>query len=202
MCVHKGLGGGSAYSSPVDIGPAAAANPDINFVVYHSGYDSDAEGPFTSESADVGVNRLIASLDAAGIPPGANVYAELGSTWWNVMRDPTQAAHVLGKLLARVGEDRVLWGTDSIWYGTPQDQIQAFRTFEITDAVPGRVRLPGAHRRSEAARSSAPTPRSCTASSPVVATCTADPAALEEYRARARTQDLLRTASRSPRRAP
>jgi hypothetical protein len=26
----------------------------------------------------------------------------------------------------------VLWGTDSIWYGSPQDQIQAFRAFEIT----------------------------------------------------------------------
>ena len=23
------------------------------------------------------------------------------------------------------------WGTDSIWYGSPQDQIQAFRTFQI-----------------------------------------------------------------------
>ena len=26
----------------------------------------------------------------------------------------------------------MLWGTDSIWYGSPQDQIQAFRAFEIT----------------------------------------------------------------------
>ncbi|MCH7816956.1 MAG: amidohydrolase, partial [Proteobacteria bacterium] len=25
-----------------------------------------------------------------------------------------------------------LWGTDSIWYGSPQDQIQAFRTFQIS----------------------------------------------------------------------
>ena len=25
-----------------------------------------------------------------------------------------------------------MWGTDSIWYGSPQDQIQAFRSFEIT----------------------------------------------------------------------
>jgi hypothetical protein len=25
-----------------------------------------------------------------------------------------------------------VWGTDSIWYGSPQDQIQAFRSFEIT----------------------------------------------------------------------
>jgi hypothetical protein len=25
----------------------------------------------------------------------------------------------------------VLWGTDSIWYGSPQDQIVAFRAFQI-----------------------------------------------------------------------
>jgi len=31
-----------------------------------------------------------------------------------------------------VGEDNVLWGTDSIWYGSPQDQIQAFRAFSIS----------------------------------------------------------------------
>ena len=49
------------------------------------------------------------------------------------MRDPTQAAHVLGKLLARFGPERVCWGTDSIWYGSPQDQIQAFRTFAISE---------------------------------------------------------------------
>ena len=48
------------------------------------------------------------------------------------MRDPDAAAHALGKLLRYVGEDNVLWGTDSIWYGSPQDQIQAFRTFQIS----------------------------------------------------------------------
>jgi hypothetical protein len=47
------------------------------------------------------------------------------------MRDPTSAAHALGKLFKHVGEDRVLWGTDSIWYGSPQDQIVAFRAFQI-----------------------------------------------------------------------
>jgi len=29
----------------------------------------------------------------------------------------------------------VLWGTDSIWYGTPQWQIEAFRRFEIPQAL-------------------------------------------------------------------
>ena len=68
-------------------------------------------------------------MQDAGNP--TNVYAELGSTWRYVMRDPDQAAHLLGKLLKTFGEDRVLWGTDSIWYGSPQDQIQAFRAFQI-----------------------------------------------------------------------
>jgi predicted TIM-barrel fold metal-dependent hydrolase len=69
-------------------------------------------------------------MQEAGNP--SNVYAELGSTWRFVMRDPDQAAHLLGKLLKTFGEDRVLWGTDSIWYGSPQDQITAFRAFQIS----------------------------------------------------------------------
>jgi hypothetical protein len=48
------------------------------------------------------------------------------------MSNPTEAAHVLGKLLNRMGEDRVLWGTDAIWLGSPQPQIMAFRAFEIS----------------------------------------------------------------------
>ena len=133
VCVHKGLSGGSDYASPVDIGPAARAHPDIAFVVYHSGYEAaNTEGPYNRDGR--GVDRLVRSLADAGIEPGHNVYAELGSTWFNVMRDPDQAAHTLGKLLVAVGPDNVLWGTDSIWYGSPQGQIAAFRAFEITPA--------------------------------------------------------------------
>ncbi len=137
VAVHKGFGlvGGNnrPYASPVDVGLAAKANPDIKFVVYHSGYEpEDTEGPYTEATSDVGVNRLIKTALDNGIGKGDNIYAELGSTWRSVMSDPTQAAHVLGKLLKQFGPDNVVWGTDSIWYGTPQDQIQAFRAFEIT----------------------------------------------------------------------
>jgi hypothetical protein len=60
------------------------------------------------------------------------VYAELGSTWrFLSTRDPNSAAHALGKMFCYIGEDNVLWGTDSVWYGSPQDQIQAFRAFQI-----------------------------------------------------------------------
>ena len=38
----------------------------------------------------------------------------------------------MGKLLSRVGTQRVLWGTDAIWYGSPEPQIMAMRAFQIT----------------------------------------------------------------------
>ena len=105
----------------------------MNFLVYHSGYERDPEreeGAFDPVTP-TGVDRLVASLAAAGVAPGANVYAELGSTWYLMLRRPTEAAHVLGKLLLAVGPERIVWGTDSIWYGSPQPLIDAFRTFTI-----------------------------------------------------------------------
>ena len=88
------------------------------------------------------MNRLIASMEREGIGPNENVYAEIGSTWWYVMRYPDQAAHVLGKLLKHVGEDNVLWGTDCLFYGSPQPLIQAMRTFQISEELRERYGYP------------------------------------------------------------
>ena len=49
VATHKGIGGpipdaSVAAASPRDIGPAAAAFPDITFVVYHSGYERNPDG--------------------------------------------------------------------------------------------------------------------------------------------------------------
>jgi uncharacterized protein len=143
ICAHKGFSGGSRFASPEDIGPAAKAHPEANFVVYHSGYEAGLpEGPYTSASRNLGVNRLVTTLRRNGIRPNSNVYAELGSTWWSIMRDPTQAAHVLGKLLRYVGEDNVVWGTDCLFYGSPQDQIQALRSLRISDEFQERFGYP------------------------------------------------------------
>ena len=136
VCVHKGFG--AAVS---DLGPAAAANPDIAFVAYHSGYEPGGfEGPYNPNGQ--GVDRFVRTVTENGPGPGKNVYAELGSTWFNVMREPETAAHVLGKALTAVGPSNVLWGTDSIWYGSPQPQIEAFRTFEITPEYQERFGYP------------------------------------------------------------
>jgi len=141
LCVHKGLSGGAAAASPADVGPAATRHPDARICVYHSGFEASVtEGAF--DPAGRGVDRLVRSLKDAGIGPRGNVYAELGSTWRTLMARPNEAAHVLGKLLVQLGEDRILWGTDSIWYGSPQDQIQAFRAFEITPEYQERFGYP------------------------------------------------------------
>ena len=49
------------------------------------------------------------------------------------MHDPDQAAHLLGKLITHVGPKRICWGTDSLWYGSPQAEIVALRRFEFTE---------------------------------------------------------------------
>jgi predicted TIM-barrel fold metal-dependent hydrolase len=133
ICAHKGISGLIDTGSPRDIGPAAVAYPDLTFVAYHSGYEvSDAEeGPYTEETSDVGTNRFVKTVRENGIGHGANVYAELGSTWFLASARPREAAHVIGKLLVAVGEDNILWGTDSIWYGPTQQLLDSFRAFQI-----------------------------------------------------------------------
>ena len=59
VCVHKGLGG-----DPSDVGPAAAAHPDISFVAYHSGYETSVgrRAPTRPGSPNGGVDRLLESV--------------------------------------------------------------------------------------------------------------------------------------------
>lgn len=149
VCTHKGLAGlitsGTPLTaSPRDVGPAAAAHPGIEFVVYHSGYDLDPDGEEGShdDDPDRGVSRLVTSLTKAGVGPGANVWAELGSTWFLMLRRPREAAHIIAKLLAAVGPERILWGTDSVWYGPPQPLIDAFRAFRIPEWMQERYGYP------------------------------------------------------------
>jgi hypothetical protein len=152
FCIHKGLpipGFSVTYNDPEDIGRVAKRYPQANFVVYHSGYGNQnnySEGAY-AENARNGVNSLITALLAQGIGPGSNVYAELGTTWQLVTTLPlvgslTAAAHVIGKLLKYVGEDNVVWGTDSIWYGSPQSQIESFLQFQISEDLQARHGYP------------------------------------------------------------
>ena len=152
VCAHKGIGGpipslAPVAASPRDIGPAAAAFPDITFVVYHSGYERDPHGEegVHAPTRHRGVDRLVTSVPDAGIGPGANVYAELGSTWFLMLRRPCEAAHVLGKLLRALGP-----GPHPVGHRLDLVRLAAVAHRRVprvhhprVDA--GAVRLPGAH---------------------------------------------------------
>jgi hypothetical protein len=133
VCLHKGLplGPVSDFNHPRDVIKAARDFPDIDFVLYHAGLltvprDGSANVPWTTEFCQM--KKKDAAL--------RNIYMELGSTFGQLATtNPTACAHVLGQLVDAFGADHVLWGTDSIWYGTPQWQIEAFRRFEIPQAL-------------------------------------------------------------------
>lgn len=139
IAVHKGIPFGRQsyeHSRCDDIGIVAKRYPDLNFLVYHSGYvPGQKEVAFMPGEGKDGIDALVQSLIDNDVPPNSNVYADLGSTWRMWMQDPDAAAHGMGKLFKYVGEDNVIWGTDSIWYGSPQDQIQAFRAFQISEQL-------------------------------------------------------------------
>jgi len=132
---HKGLPlleFDDRFNGPGDMVNLARQYPDMDFVVFHSAFERETtEGPYDPAAAERGINSLVRAMDDAGLPPNSNVWAELGTAWREVIDSPDQAAHLLGKLLSRVGVDRVMWGTDAIWFGSPQPQIMAFRAFEI-----------------------------------------------------------------------
>jgi hypothetical protein len=161
IAVHKGFalpGFDQRAASPRDIGPAARRHPEVNFIVYHSGYDGEPQGPYAGDdnvnSADRGVDTLVKSLRENGmdaeqfIPRGLehgnspNVWAETGSVWRSVMRNTRDAAHYLGKMIKYVGPRRICWGTDSLWYGSPQSEIVAFRSFDFSPKARELYNLP------------------------------------------------------------
>ncbi len=134
---HKGLplvNFDPAFNHPSDIVAVSRQFPDMNFVVYHAAWDpSHLEGPY-DPGASLGIDTLLAALDRYGVPENDNVWVDVATLWRQLLTQPDQAAHAIGKLLKRVGTQRVLWGTDAIWYGSPEAQIMAMRAFEITPA--------------------------------------------------------------------
>ena len=145
--VHKGLGEGSAF--PNDIPAAAAAFPELNFVIFHSCFrplcfNYDAWQDVQSGRLRDGVPDIKDTAEFAVLcAPYPNVYAELGNIFAScVVTFPTVCAHLMGILFKYFGADRILWGTDSTLYGSPQWQIEAFWRLQIPEAFRQRYGYP------------------------------------------------------------
>jgi predicted TIM-barrel fold metal-dependent hydrolase len=146
ICIHKGLMPADymtswadmwQYATVWDVGKAAQDWPQINFVIYHSAMRPFLELPDRELAQFEKTGRFDWVSDLADIPAKfgvKNVYGELGACFANTcVTHPKLAAALLGTLTRGLGEDRVIWGTDSVWWGSPQWQIEAMRRLEIPE---------------------------------------------------------------------
>jgi uncharacterized protein len=146
ICIHKGLlprdyersWAGIWQHATVDDLPKAAKDwPQITFVIYHAALRPLLEQPELelAEFERSGYIKWVTDLARMPAEHGLdNVYAEVGASFANsAVANPRFCAALMGQLVNEMGEDRVLWGTDSVWWGSPQWQIEAFRRLEIPD---------------------------------------------------------------------
>jgi len=163
ICIHKGLSTNAAVTDPpgdVPIGkssvplglpddiPAAARNwPQLNFLIYHSCirpgfwmYNALTDVKSGGTYKQTGVpNILWTTQFLVESAPYRNVFAELGTTFASsVITFPSVCAHILGQGLRFFGEDRIVFGSDSVWYGSPQWQIEALWRFQIPEVFPAK----------------------------------------------------------------
>jgi uncharacterized protein len=146
ICIHKGLlppdyekafAGVWEYATAADIGKAAKDWPQMKFVIYHACLRPAFELPDQAWTEFEQTGRIRWVSDLADIPQKfgvSNVYAELGTAFANsAVSHPKFCAAMIGTLVKGMGADHVLWGTDSVWYGSPQWQIEAMRRLEIPE---------------------------------------------------------------------
>jgi uncharacterized protein len=146
LCVHKGLPLGAFNEkacTPLDVEKAAKDWPDLNFILYHSGFRGfpnswvgQGTGPKVVDPKTDDPQEIPWVSDVLRIlkrnPEIKNVYFELGGTFnMTSMYAPVVCMHMLGQMIQVAGADHVLWGTDSIWGGSPQGQIARMRSLKI-----------------------------------------------------------------------
>jgi predicted TIM-barrel fold metal-dependent hydrolase len=146
LCIHKGLlpkdyetsiPNAWRYATVDDVGKAAKDWPQMNFIIYHAALRAFVENTSDDLAEFERTGYIRWSSDLAAIPQKfgvSNVYAELGSSFAvSAVSNPRFCAAFLGTLIKGMGSDHVVWGTDSVFYGSPQWQIEALRRLEIPD---------------------------------------------------------------------
>jgi len=138
--IHKGLPATFARGSEetvraTDFPRAVHDFPKLRFCAYHSAYFGPNDDHPTGKT---GLDNWEWLEVLASIPKKERrrVYSEIGSTFAIMLAGgPDMAAHFIGKLLKALGPKNILWGTDSIWWGSPQWLIDAFKALTIPEAM-------------------------------------------------------------------
>lgn len=144
--VHKGFSAQSRtlghYAHPGDLEKAAKDHPDLTFIAYHSamkhgpgepGFDDD--GFYNPETGDFAWHAELMNIKKRN-PEINNIYPEIGSSFGLLsIVHPQMCQHLIGKNVQTYGADHVIWGTDCLWWGSPQWVIDAFKRFQISDEL-------------------------------------------------------------------
>ncbi len=144
VCIHKGLFAPSiekqfphlrGYCAVDDVGQAAKDWPQLNFVIYHSAYRHVGGDPAVALAEFERTGRISWTSDLADIPAQygvKNVYGDVGQLFaTTLVAQPRVCAALMGILIKGLGVDHVNWGTDAVWTGSPQWQIEGLRRLEI-----------------------------------------------------------------------
>ena len=96
---------------------------------------------WTTQFAQIAGGKYVAGAEPTSTSPSSprrlrNIYAELGTTMASmIVTFPTVWSHLIGQLLYYMGSDHVVFGSDSLWYGGPQWQIEALWRFQIPEQI-------------------------------------------------------------------
>jgi len=96
---------------------------------------------WTTQFAQIAAGKYVHGAEPFSNSPASarrlpNVYAELGTTMASmIVTFPTVWAHLIGQLLYYMGENNIVFGSDSLWYGGPQWQIDALWRFQMPDEL-------------------------------------------------------------------
>ncbi|HXL74658.1 MAG TPA: amidohydrolase family protein, partial [Burkholderiales bacterium] len=153
ICIHKGLAPAAPdtpeQGSPTDLPKVSRDWPEFNFIIYHACFgprffDAEALQAIRAGKLRNGVPDLRWLTEFAQTSaPLKNVYAEIGTTFAScVVTFPSVCAHMLGQLMKYLGPERIVFGSDSLWYGAPQWQIEAFWRFQIPQEMAKKYGYP------------------------------------------------------------
>jgi predicted TIM-barrel fold metal-dependent hydrolase len=144
--VHKGYASQSRtlghLASPADIEKAAKDHPDLTFIIYHSAMKHGPDEPqfavkgfFDATTGDFAWHDILMKIKQRN-PGMTNVYCEIGSAFGSLaIAHPVMCMHLIGKNVKYYGIDHVLWGTDCLWWGSPQWVIDLMKRFQISDEL-------------------------------------------------------------------
>jgi predicted TIM-barrel fold metal-dependent hydrolase len=144
--VHKGYASQSRtlghLANPADVEKAAKDHSDLTFIVYHSALKHDPGEPqfkepnfFDPTTGDFAWHDVLMKIKERN-PTMTNVHCEIGSAFGSLaIQHPVMCQHLIGKNVKHYGVDHVIWGTDCLWWGSPQWVIDAFKRFQISDEL-------------------------------------------------------------------